>query len=95
MNAQQKSNDQYTQYCAQYADLGFKIETLVKQRRQVKQQIDALNATVPLILQAELDGKAQAQASQAQESKDPQPEGNHKTADFSRARPAQESRQKN
>jgi len=64
MSAQQKTNEQYTQFCAQYADLGFKIDALVNQRRGVRRQIEALSSSVPFILQAEKDAQT-AQLEQA------------------------------
>lgn len=63
-NAQEKVNDEYTRLCARYADLGFRIDDLEDQRKTVKRQIDALNASVPYVLSAEQDATTQAAAPQ-------------------------------
>lgn len=60
--AQEKVNDEYTRLCARYADLGFRIDDLEEQRKTLKRQIDALNASVPYVLSAEQDATTQVAA---------------------------------
>jgi len=71
MDAKEQANIQYNKLCAQYAHTGFQLEDLVKQRRQIKADIVALETNLPLLVQAEKD--AQQRAKEAQDAKDNPP----------------------